>query len=200
MISDECHWILLITISQRRFRQWRGAITWTNVAYSYHFEGWLWCHHNVNNIHVIHWEHASLNKRPLLKIMTCCLFGAKLLSEPMVIYCELNQYLFHFQAGPSVIFIKENWFENIVCTMLAFLWALTHCGLVTPYGGRDLGQHWLRWWLGAVNVDWSSVKSSDIHIRAISQEMPQPSMTKVCLKITYLKFHLIFPGANELMR
>ena len=21
---------------------------------------------------------------------------------------------------------------------------LTHCGLVTPYGGRDLGQHWLR--------------------------------------------------------
>ena len=21
---------------------------------------------------------------------------------------------------------------------------LTHCGLVTSYGGRDLGQHWLR--------------------------------------------------------
>ena len=21
---------------------------------------------------------------------------------------------------------------------------LTHCGLVTPYGNRDLGQHWLR--------------------------------------------------------
>ena len=21
---------------------------------------------------------------------------------------------------------------------------LTHCGLVTPYGDRDLGQHWLR--------------------------------------------------------
>ena len=28
------------------------------------------------------------------------------------------------------------------------------------------------------NVDWSSAKSSDIHIRAISQEMPQPSITK----------------------
>ena len=25
-----------------------------------------------------------------------------------------------------------------------FEWSLTHCGLVTPYGGRDLGQHWLR--------------------------------------------------------
>ena len=22
--------------------------------------------------------------------------------------------------------------------------ALTHCGLVTSYGGRDLGQHWLK--------------------------------------------------------
>ena len=33
------------------------------------------------------------------------------------------------------------------------------------------------------NADWSSVKSSDIHIRAISQEMPQPSITKIHLKI-----------------
>ena len=39
------------------------------------------------------------------------------------------------------------------------------------------------------NVDWSSVKSSDIHIRVNAQEMPQPSITKLCLKITYLKFH-----------
>ena len=38
------------------------------------------------------------------------------------------------------------------------------------------------------NVDWSSMKSSDIHTRAISQEMPQPSITKICLKITCLKF------------
>ena len=42
------------------------------------------------------------------------------------------------------------------------------------------------------NVDWSSVKSSDIHIRAISQEMPQPSITKIHLKITYLQFHVEF--------
>ena len=34
------------------------------------------------------------------------------------------------------------------------------------------------------NADWSSVKSSDIHIRAISQEMAQPSITKIYLKIT----------------
>ena len=38
------------------------------------------------------------------------------------------------------------------------------------------------------NVDWSSVKSSDIHIKAISQEMPQPSITEICLEMTYQKF------------
>ena len=47
--------------------------------------------------------------------------------------------------------------------------------------------------------DWPSVKSSDIHIMAISQEMPQPSITKIHVKITYLKLHLNFPGANELL-
>ena len=48
------------------------------------------------------------------------------------------------------------------------------------------------------NVDWSSAKSNDIHIRAISQEMPQPPITEIRLKITYLKVHSDFPGANEL--
>ena len=35
------------------------------------------------------------------------------------------------------------------------------------------------------NVDKSSVRSSDIHLRAITEEPPQPSTTKVSLKITY---------------
>ena len=47
-------------------------------------------------------------------------------------------------------------------------------------------------------LTWSSVKSSDINIREISQEMPQPSTIKIHLKITYIKFHSNFPGANEL--
>ena len=40
------------------------------------------------------------------------------------------------------------------------------------------------------------MKSSDIHIRAISQEMPLSSITKICLNITWLKFRWNFPGAN----
>ena len=39
---------------------------------------------------------------------------------------------------------------------------------------------------------------NDIHIRAISQEMPQTSITKIHLKFTYLNIYSNFPGANEL--
>ena len=37
-----------------------------------------------------------------------------------------------------------------------------------------------------------------IYIRAISQEMPQPAITKIRLKMKYLKFHSNFPAANGL--
>ena len=40
---------------------------------------------------------------------------------------------------------------------------------------------------------------SNIHIRAISQDMPQPAISKIRFKITYLNFHSNFPGANELI-
>ena len=46
------------------------------------------------------------------------------------------------------------------------------------------------------NVDWSSVKFNYIHLRAIAT--PQLSSTLTCLKITYLKFHSNFSGANEI--
>ena len=76
-----------------------------------------------------------------------------------------------------------------------------------PYGDRELGQHWLRYCLVAwrhqaitwTNVDLSSVRSCGFHEMAISQEMPQSSITKICLKITCQKFHTNFPGVNELI-
>ena len=58
--------------------------------------------------------------------------------------------------------------------------------------------HWQHQAITWTNIDWSLVKSSDSHIRAISKEMLQPSITKIGLKITYIKFHSNFPGANEL--
>ena len=49
------------------------------------------------------------------------------------------------------------------------------------------------------NVDLSSVTASGIHLRASSQEIPQPPTTEISLKIIYVKFHSNLPGANELM-
>ena len=97
---------------------------------------------------------------------------------------------------------------HIICTpYYCLLCELTHWGLVTPFGDIDLGQHRLRWWLDALrhqaitwtNVDLSSVRSTVIHLRAISSEVPQPPFAKVSLKITYLKLNWNLPGANELM-
>ena len=43
-----------------------------------------------------------------------------------------------------------------------------------------------------------SVKSGNIHPRAISQEILQSSVAKISLAITHLKLHSKLPGANEL--
>ena len=48
-------------------------------------------------------------------------------------------------------------------------------------------------------VDSSLVRSIDIHLRAVSQEMPQLSITRISLKITYSKSGSNFSEANELI-
>ena len=50
-----------------------------------------------------------------------------------------------------------------------------------------------------INVDLSPMRSSDNHLRAISQEIPHPSITTINLEITFLKIHSNLPGANKLI-
>ena len=69
-------------------------------------------------------------------------------------------------------------------------------------------EKWLRKWLVVwrhqaitwTNIDLSSVTSNDIHLRAISYEIPQPTINKIILKITHSTFHPNLPGAYELIR
>ena len=49
------------------------------------------------------------------------------------------------------------------------------------------------------NVDLSPARCSGIHLSAILQEIPQPSVTEISSKITYLKLCSNLPGANELI-
>ena len=44
----------------------------------------------------------------------------------------------------------------------------------------------------------ASVRASGIYLSAISQEIPQPPITEISLKIIYVKFNPNLPGANEL--
>ena len=46
-------------------------------------------------------------------------------------------------------YVKREMFIYILTPFLSvdithYRQTLTHCGLETPYGGRDLGQHWFR--------------------------------------------------------
>ena len=47
-------------------------------------------------------------------------------------------------------------------------------------------------WLIISEVQWHSYQAN------FTRDIPQPSLTKIHLKITYLKFHSNFSGANEL--
>ena len=44
--------------------------------------------------------------------------------------------------------------------------------------------------------DLSSVTFSEIHLRAITQEVPQPSIPKISFKMTYIKFQSNLPGGQ----
>ena len=68
---------------------------------------------------------------------------------------------------------------------------LTHCGLVTPYDDRNQAITW-------TNIDGSISEVQWHSYWAISHKMPQPPVTKICLKITSLKLHSNFAGANKL--
>ena len=56
----------------------------------------------------------------IVQIMACRLFGAKSLSKPMLVCCQLDPYRNKRQWNNNqntILFIHENAFENIVCVI-----------------------------------------------------------------------------------
>ena len=110
----------------------------------------------------------------------------------------------------SVAFTWEQFPREIlmisICKMSLKLHLWTHHSLVMPYSEIELNQHWLRYWLVAwwhqaitwTNVDLWSLRSSDNQLKAILQQMPQPSINNISCKMNSLKLCSNFPGANEL--
>ena len=126
-------------------------------------------------------------------------------------------YAGYIHFGPPIFYslyqvVLSNVFFNqsTLSTSIVIVWAEVLCLLYLDsqhaIGGNifiskcsKLFNH--AWWPQAItwtNADLLSVRSRDNHLRASSQEVPQPSITKVSLNITYLKFCSNLPGADEL--
>ena len=110
-----------------------------------------------------------------------------------------------FTSGSYLyIWMKLRQFEGR-CEIPWAVLSLTHCGLVNQYGVIQLGQHWFSqcfnaWHLAITltNVDWSSVTSCGIHLRAISLGTSNVYILDMSLKITYTKLHPHIPRVNDL--
>ena len=84
----------------------------------------------------------------LVYVMVCRLCRAKPLFEPTVLYCwyapQGKLQIFLLKKSRNV-FQQNAWkkrLRNVVqCVHIKWSNPLTHCGLMTPYGDIDIGQH-----------------------------------------------------------
>ena len=128
---------------------------------------------------------AGINGTPPFRIMDLtCYHGSPL--------CNMSNLSF----GLRPIFADHNW---------VWRWLLTHCSLYSDsiwrYRHCLTSVQVIAWCLTApshylANGDLSSARSSDIHLRTILLETPQPSNTKFRLKITYPNIHSNLPGGR----
>ena len=102
----------------------------------------------------------------------------------------------------SDISIVRHWHKNIGLTTECTTVVPLICGLVTPYGDKNLGHNWLKQWLVArwhqaiiwTNVDLSSVRSHDTHLTALSSEALKIPVSKTTLKIEFLISQPVLQG------
>ena len=66
---------------------------------------------------------------------------------------------------------------------------------VTPFNYKELGQHWLKWW----SVAWRVYLSSQVFLRAISQELLINVIRSMFPEATLLKLLEYLLGNNELI-
>ena len=82
--------------------------------------------------------------------------------------------------------------QSLHCILQTYLisyhiWNLSYIDALISFCNDSWRHQAITW----TNVDLSSVRSSDILLRAISQQVSQPSNTVIGLKSTHLKFHKI---------
>ena len=153
--------------------------------WSIHNSGFGACLYFVTLMAELWVKMAGINGTPPFRIMDLtCYHGSPL--------CNMSNLSF----GLRPIFADHNW---------VWRWLLTHCSLYSDsiwrYKHCSTSVQVIAWCLTApshylANCDLLSARSSDIHLRTILLETPQPSNTKFRLKITYPNLHSNLPGGR----
>ena len=118
--------------------------------------------------------------------------GTKPLPEPMLTYQHLGPSGLAFTKSPNRKGLGKEYkgletfdvSSPILCCFLGQLWQ-----------NLQISQ---KWDLKSQQPSANPGPSSDVHLRAILLEISQPSVTKISLKIIFLRFYWNLPGANEL--
>ena len=113
-------------------------IKWCLVS---HWISWLWPSDSI-------WRHKS--GTTLARVMACCLTASShylsqcwLLDNDVPWPSQHGNFIARTEATRSYDEV-QNYISKIIATSPRIQWVKTHCNLVTPYGEKDLGQHWLR--------------------------------------------------------
>ena len=123
------------------------------------------------NILYIKTRFPYITKLAIIKVLASC-YGYSL-------HNDKNKSLKHFDSDRVQTFTNYSYDRRLEVTKGS---TLTQCGLVTPLIWRQ----WSRSALPSGTKSLPEPMSTYHHIRVISREMPQTSITNVCLKITYV--------------
>ena len=94
------------------------------------------------------WRHKS--GTTLARVMACCLTASShYLSQCWFLDNDVPSPSHHSNFIASTEATRsydevQNYISKVIATSPRSQWVKTHCGLVAPYGDKDLGQHWLR--------------------------------------------------------
>ena len=142
-------------------------------------------HVTVNSLwpsDAIWWQRSGST---MAQVMACCLTAPSHYLNQCSVSKKLAWFIRHLSDGLYIFHINL-W--NLPSDIWAYIYSHRKCPMCPMFFAYT------------ANVDLSSVRSLGIHLRVISQEIPQPSISKINLKLTYLKFHLNLSGANELIK
>ena len=109
---------------------------------------------------------------------------------------EMPSYIIHYSVTVGEKLWTGDWF-NLLWPSDVIWWQRS--GWILVQDGYGLLPDITKWLLEPV-LTYGHQDTIDIHLRTISQEIPQPLITWISLKLTYLKLHLNLPGPIELMQ